>query len=75
MVLLVPKGCVQDLYHLRPVMAMSMEQNPRNILSRMSYLFHPLGYVGLSNDNAVDRSEYLTVNSQLFMNRRQHLLS
>ena len=56
-------------------MAMSMKQDTGNVLSRVSYLFHPLWYLGLSNGDVVDRSECLTADSQLFMNRLQHLLS
>jgi hypothetical protein len=69
------KGYMRDLYHLRPAMAMSMEQDPGNVLSRLSYLVHPLWYLGLSNGDKVDRSEWLTWNSQPFMNRLQYLLS
>ena len=54
---------------------MSVKQDPRNVLSRVSYLFHPLWYLGLSNGDVVDRSECLTMNSQLSMNRLQYLLS
>ena len=70
------RSCVRPLsfapYH---IMAMSMEQDPENVASLVSYLFHPIWYLGLSNDNVVNRSECLTVNGQLSMNILQHVLS